>query len=50
MDHKPLYLKRFNAITDALTAMEQLNFGQAANILRQAQIDTEEAYILQDHD
>lgn len=43
--YKTLYFKLFNAITDALEAMEAQNFGQAKEILRQAQIDAEEAYL-----
>ena len=43
--YKMLYLKLFNAITDALEAMEAQNFGQAKELLRQAQIDAEEAYL-----
>ena len=43
--YKTLYFKLFNAITDALEAMEAQNFGQAKEILRQTQIDAEEAYL-----
>ena len=45
--YKTLYFKLFNAITDALEAMEEENFGQAKQILRQAQIDAEELYLEQ---
>lgn len=45
MYYKMLYLKLFNAITDALEAMESQNFGQAKELLRQSQIDAEEAYL-----
>ena len=35
----------FNAATDALEALEELNVGWAKDILRQAQIDAEETYL-----
>ena len=35
----------FNAVTDALRAMEELNFGTAKAILQTAQQDAEEAYL-----
>lgn len=34
MDYKKMYLSLFNSITDSLNALESLNFGQAADILR----------------
>ena len=40
-----MYFHIFNAVTDALAAMEQLNFGQAADLLKQAQQDAEERYM-----
>ena len=45
MDYKKMYLSLFNSITDSLNALERLNFGQAADILRQAQSDCEELYV-----
>ena len=36
MYYKKMYLSLFNSITDSLNALESLNFGQAADILRQA--------------
>ena len=45
MDYKKMYLSLFNSITDSLYALESLNFGQAADILRQAQSDCEELYV-----
>ena len=45
VSYKTLYFKLFNAITDALEAMEEENFGQAKQILRQAQINAEETYL-----
>ena len=47
MEYRELYFGLFNAITDALEEMEKLNFGAAKEILKQAQIDAEEAYLEQ---
>ena len=44
-DYEKMYLHLFNAITDALAALETKNIGQAAMILQKAQADTEEMYI-----
>ena len=41
-DYQKLYAKLFNAATDALDALEELNVGRVKDILRQAQIDAEE--------
>ena len=43
--YKKMYYRLFNSITDALAALEQQNFGATAEILRQAQIDSEEIYL-----
>ncbi len=43
--YKKMYYHLFNSITDALAALEQQNFGAAAEILRQAQIDSEELFL-----
>ena len=43
--YKKMYFHLFNSITDALAALERQNFGAAAEILRQAQIDSEEIYL-----
>ena len=43
--YKNMYFHLFNAVTDALRQMERQNFGAAAEILRQAQIDSEEIYL-----
>ena len=43
--YKNMYFHLFNAVTDALTQLERQNFGAAAEILRQAQIDSEEIYL-----
>ena len=45
MDYKKLYFHLFNAATDALRAMEQQNYGQAAALLITAQQETEEMYM-----
>ena len=47
MEYKGLYLLLFNRITDALEAMEELNFGTAKEILRRAHQDAEEEYLKQ---
>ena len=44
-DYQKLYTLLFNAATDALRAMEQLNFGQARDLLIRAQQQAEELYI-----
>ena len=44
-DYQKLYSKLFNAATDALDALEELNVGRVKDILRQAQIDAEETYL-----
>lgn len=43
--YKKMYLHLFNAVTDALAQMARQNFGAAAEILRQAQIDSEDIYL-----
>lgn len=45
MDYKKLYFHLFNAITDALQAIEQKNYGQAEALLTAAQQDAEEMYM-----
>lgn len=47
MDYQALYYKLFNACTDALQDMEQLNFGQAKERLISAQQEAEEKYLSQ---
>lgn len=46
-DFKKMYLTLFNRITQALDALEQNNYGTAADILKHAQIETEELYLVQ---
>ena len=45
MDAEKRYYLLFNRITDALAELEELNIGEAKNILIQAQQDAEEAYL-----
>ena len=45
MNDAQLYHLLFNAITDAIEAMQKMNCGQALEILKKAQQDTEEAYL-----
>ena len=45
MDYKKLYYHLFNAVTDAIQAMEQQNYGQAIALLIVAQQEAEEMYI-----
>ena len=44
-DYKKMYMLMFNRVTDALNALNNFNYGQAADILRTAQSDAEELYI-----
>ena len=48
MAYKKLYFHLFNAVTDALQAIEQQNYGQAAALLVTAQQETEEMYMDED--
>lgn len=47
-DYQKLYTTLFNAITDAVEELERANFGLAADRLRAAQQQTEEAYMEMD--
>lgn len=44
-DYQKMYLLLFNAITDALEEMEKQNYGEAAELLRKAQVDGESIYM-----
>ena len=44
-DYRKPYLILFNGITDALYAMEQMNFGKARDYLMDAQRNAEDAFI-----
>jgi len=48
VDYQKLYAMMFNAATDALRALEQLNVGDAKEILLSAQQRAEEAYLEDD--
>lgn len=45
MENNKLYTTLFNAITDALRAMEKRNYGTAGEILLHAQLTTEGMFI-----
>lgn len=49
-DYQKEYHIVFNAVTDALRAMEALNFGTAQEILRRAQMEAEEVYLTRTDD
>ena len=44
-DYQKMYTTLFNAMTDAIENIEKLNFGEARELLIQAQQKTEELYI-----
>lgn len=48
-DYQKLYTLLFNAATDALADMEQLNFGAAKARLISAQQTAEEAYMAEEN-
>ena len=43
--YKKMYYRLFNGVTDALEAMEQQNFGTAAQLLRDTQSECEEMFL-----
>ncbi len=43
--YKKMYYHLFNAVTDALSELENRNYGTAAARLKKAQQDTEELYL-----
>lgn len=45
LNYKKMYFGLFNGISRALEAIEKHNYGQAADILKQAQIEGEEIYL-----
>lgn len=45
--YEKMYYHLFNAVTDALNALEQKNYGQAEEILKAAQQESEEIYLEQ---
>ena len=44
-EYQKMYVQLFAAVTDALEAMSQQNYGQAADILRKGQQTAEEIYV-----
>ena len=46
-DYKTMYLHLFNRVTDAVNALETMNFGQAKALLICAQQEAEERYLEQ---
>ena len=44
-EYKQAYLTLFNAVTDALEAIEAKNYGQAEELLRQGQVRAEEEFL-----
>lgn len=50
MIYKKMYFLLFNQMTEALKAIENCDYGQAAKILRAAQIEAEALYIEGDED
>ncbi len=48
-DYEKMYLRLFNAITDALTELGENNYGNVADVLRKAQTDVEEYYIAKEN-
>jgi len=45
MNYQKIYAGMFNAVTDAIIQLEQNNYGTAREVLQQAQISAEEAYV-----
>lgn len=43
--YRKMYLHLFNAVTDALTELEQFDYNKATSHLKQAQIECEALYI-----
>lgn len=44
-DYKNLYFQLFSAISDALEAIDQMNFGQAKQVLLAAALKAEEEHM-----
>ena len=45
VDYKKMYLTLFNRITSAISHMEHMNYGQARELLLEAQKETEEMFL-----
>jgi len=48
VDYRVLYLTLFHAITDAIDQLEHCNYGNAKELLVQAQLNAEEQYLSQE--
>lgn len=44
-DYKTMYLQLFNRVSDAVNALEAMNYGQAKKLLIRAQQEAEELYL-----
>ena len=44
-DYKTMYLHLFNRVTDAVSALERMDFGQAKETLMAAQREAETLYV-----
>ena len=49
-DYQKMYSILFNAISDGLEELDNLNIGSAKKIFKEAQANTEELYISQDEE
>lgn len=45
MEYKSIYLHLFNAVTDAIAALQECNYGQARQLLIRAQQEAEEGIL-----
>lgn len=45
VDYQKMYIVLFNRVTDAILALEELNYGAAKEILVSGQRETEELYM-----
>lgn len=50
IDYRKLYTTIFNAVTDALEALDQLHDEEVERILKEAQRKTEEMYISEEYE
>ena len=50
IDYQKMYLTLFNAVSDSILLLEQLNFGDAKKQLIQAQLACEEIYVSSEED
>ena len=44
-DYRTMYLHLFNRVSDAVNALEAMNYGQAKDLLMRAQQEAEELYL-----